>query len=131
MGQSDFNIVVAYSSVSHMDDVAVGLAPTTAAGLHGGAISGVNHGLSSAGMFFIVGIIYDRAHHRDLNRFGGIALQMPRHFGFSLVILFASLGLPGLNGFISEAFVFIGAWESTLLPKWMTVIATLGILFGA
>jgi NADH-quinone oxidoreductase subunit M len=131
MGQSDFKSLVAYSSVSHMGYVILGLAAATAAGLDGGAMQMVNHGLSSAGMFFIVGIIYDRAHHRDLNRFGGIALQMPRYFGFSLVILFASLGLPGLNGFISEAFVFLGAWESTLLPKWMTVTATLGILFGA
>jgi NADH-quinone oxidoreductase subunit M len=132
MGQSDFKSLVAYSSVSHMGYVLLGLATLTFAGLDGAALQMVNHGFSSAGMFFIVGIIYDRAHHRDLNKFGGIALQMPRYFGFSLVILFASLGLPGLNGFISEAFTFIGAWQSTFLPKWITIVSMVGgILFGA
>jgi NADH-quinone oxidoreductase subunit M len=132
MGQSDFKSLVAYSSVSHMGYVLLGLAAVTGAGLDGAALQLVNHGFSSAGMFFVVGIIYDRAHHRDLNRFGGIALQMPRYFGFALVIFFASLGLPGLNGFISEAFTFLGAWQSTDLPRWMTLIAMAGgILFGA
>ncbi|MBI3726003.1 NADH-quinone oxidoreductase subunit M [bacterium] len=131
MGQSDFKSLVAYSSVSHMGYVLLGMAAVTAAGLDGAALQMVNHGISSAGMFFVVGMIYDRAHHRDLNRFGGIALQMPRYFGYSLVIFFASLGLPGLNGFISEALVFLGAWQSTMLPRWMTIVSTLGILFGA
>jgi NADH-quinone oxidoreductase subunit M len=131
MGQSDFKSLVAYSSVSHMGYVLLGMAALTPAGLDGAALQMINHGISSAGMFFIVGMIYDRAHHRDLNRFGGIALQMPKYFGLSLVILFASLGLPGLNGFISEAFCFLGAWQSDVLPKWMTLTATLGILFGA
>ncbi|MEZ0228367.1 MAG: NuoM family protein [Planctomycetota bacterium] len=132
MGQSDFKSLVAYSSVSHMGYVLLGLATLTATGLDGAALQMVNHGFSSAGMFFVVGIIYDRAHHRDLNKFGGLALQMPRYFGFSLVILFASLGLPGLNGFISEAFTFIGCWQSTYLPRWMTITAMVGgILFGA
>lgn len=131
MGQSDFKSLVAYSSVSHMGYVLFGMAAMTYAGLDGAALQMINHGVSSAGMFFIVGIIYDRAHHRDLNRFGGIALQMPQYFGLSLVILFASLGLPGLNGFISEAFCFLGAWQSTLLPKWITLVCTGGIVFGA
>lgn len=132
MGQSDFKSLVAYSSVSHMGYVLLGLATLTAAGMDGAALQMVNHGFSSAGMFFVVGIIYDRAHHRDLNKFGGIALQMPKYFGLSLVILFASLGLPGLNGFISEAFTFIGCWQSSVLPRWMTLTAmTGGIIFGA
>lgn len=132
MGQSDFKSLVAYSSVSHMGYVLLGLAACTFAGFDGAALQMVNHGFSSAGMFFVVGIIYDRAHHRDLNRFGGIALQMPKYFGLSLVIFFASLGLPGLNGFISEAFTFLGSWQSSVLPRWMTLVAMFGgILFGA
>ncbi len=132
MGQTDFKSLVAYSSVSHMGYVLLGLAALTGAGFDGAALQMVNHGFSSAGMFFVVGIIYDRAHHRDLNKFGGIALQMPIYFGLALVIFFASLGLPGLNGFISEAFTFLGAWQSNDLPRWMTLVAmTGGILFGA
>jgi NADH-quinone oxidoreductase subunit M len=132
MGQSDFKSLVAYSSVSHMGYVLLGLSALTPLGLDGAALQMVNHGFSSAGMFFVVGIIYDRAHHRDLSRFGGIALQMPKYFGLSLVIFFASLGLPGLNGFISEAFTFMGAWQSTTLPRFLTLLAMFGgILFGA
>jgi NADH-quinone oxidoreductase subunit M len=131
MGQEDMKSLVAYSSVSHMGYCLLGLGALTFAGLDGSALQMLNHGISSAGMFFIVGVIYDRAHHRDLSRFGGLATQMPVTFGYSLVILFASLGLPGLNGFISEVFVFIGAWQSSVLPKFMTLAATLGILLGA
>jgi NADH-quinone oxidoreductase subunit M len=115
-----------------MGYVLLGLSALTPLGLDGAALQMVNHGFSSAGMFFVVGIIYDRAHHRDLSRFGGIALQMPKYFGLSLVIFFASLGLPGLNGFISEAFTFMGAWQSTTLPRFLTLLAMFGgILFGA
>ena len=112
MAQKDFKSLVAYSSISHMGYVLLGLAALTDQGVAGAALQMFNHGLSSAMMFFIVGVIYDRAHHRNLEKFGGIAAQMPYYTGMATVGFFASLGLPGLNGFISEALVFMGAWNS-------------------
>ena len=112
LAQKDFKSLVAYSSVSHMGFVMLGLAALTDAGVQGAALQMFNHGLSSAMMFLIVGVIYDRAHHRNLDKFGGIGAQMPYYTGIAMVGFFASLGLPGLNGFISEALVFMGAWSS-------------------
>lgn len=123
LGQSDFKSLVAYSSVSHMGYVMLGLAAFTPAAIMGASLQMFNHGVSSAMMFFIVGVIYDRAHHRDLNKFGGLALQMPWYFGFAIIGFFASLGLPGLNGFISEFLVFFGVYQSTVVPKWMLMAA--------
>ncbi|MCB9833676.1 MAG: NADH-quinone oxidoreductase subunit M [Planctomycetes bacterium] len=112
LAQKDFKSLVAYSSVSHMGFVMLGLAALTDAGVQGAALQMFNHGLSSAMMFLIVGVIYDRAHHRNLDKFGGIGTQMPYYTGIATLGFFASLGLPGLNGFISEALVFMGAWDS-------------------
>jgi NADH-quinone oxidoreductase subunit M len=112
LGQTDFKRMVAYSSVSHMGYVLLGMDAMTKIGLIGASFQMINHGISSPMMFALVGVIYDRAHHRDLNRFGGIANQMPKYAGMALVGFFASLGLPGLNGFISEALVFFGAFQS-------------------
>lgn len=143
MGQTDFKRVVAYSSVSHMGYILLGLAAGTKLGYIGGAQQMIAHGISSAMMFGIVGIIYDRAHHRDLNRFGGIALQMPYYSGMAIIAFFASLGLPGLCGFIPEMVTFFGAFQSPIGAEggewWMnfssvrmwTVIATSGIVLTA
>ncbi|GIK52801.1 MAG: hypothetical protein BroJett014_17740 [Planctomycetota bacterium] len=144
LGQTDFKRMVAYSSVSHMGYVLLGMAAMTKLGLIGASFQMINHGISSPMMFALVGVIYERAHHRDLNRFGGIANQMPKYAGMALVGFFASIGLPGLNGFISEALVFFGAFQSNLGNAgdgawWMvwtsvrfwTVICTLGIVLTA
>ncbi len=112
LAQKDFKSLVAYSSVSHMGFVLLGLAAMTDAGVQGAALQMFNHGLSSAMMFLIVGVIYDRAHHRNLDKFGGIGAQMPYYTGVATVGFFASLGLPGLNGFISEFLVFMGAYDA-------------------
>jgi|GEM_PF-124991 len=143
MGQTDFKRVVAYSSVSHMGYILLGLAAGTKLGYIGGAQQMIAHGISSAMMFGIVGIIYERAHHRDLNRFGGIALQMPYYSGMAIIAFFASLGLPGLCGFIPEMVTFFGAFQSpigtvggewwmefTSIRMW-TVIASTGIVLTA
>ena len=141
MAQTDFKSLVAYSSVSHMGFVLLGLAALTPAGVMGSVLQMFNHGVSSAMMFLLVGVIYDRAHHRDLNRFGGIGLQMPYYTGFAIVGFFASLGLPGLNGFISEISVFMGAFDSVdfwagqssvyALPRWMVYMALPGVVLTA
>ena len=132
--QTDFKRLVAYSSVNHMGFVVLGIA---AAGLAAGtndahiALSGAilqmfNHGLSAAGMFFLVGVIYERTHTRNLNEFGGLFPLVPVYGGILLFTSMASLGLPGLNGFVSEFLVVRGSWP--ILPVY-TAIAMLGLLF--
>jgi NADH-quinone oxidoreductase subunit M len=92
----------------------LGLASLTTAGITGSVLQMFNHGTSTSMMFLLVGVIYDRAHHRDVNRFGGLAQQMPVYAAIFTVALFASMGLPGLSGFISEILVFLGAFYSSL-----------------
>ncbi len=141
MAQKDFKSLVAYSSVSHMGYVLLGLAAMTDAGFQGAAFQMLNHGVSSAMMFLLVGIVYERAHHRDLDNFGGMGLQMPYYTGFAIIGFFASLGLPGLNGFISEFLVFQGSFQSATfwqgssivfgLPRWIVYAALPGIVLTA
>jgi len=130
MAQKDFKKMIAYSSVSHMGYVMLGMASLTTAGLTGAVLQMFNHGTITAMLFIIVGIIYDRAHTRDMDAFGGIANQMPIYTGFVVVAFFAAIGLPGLSGFISEALVFVGAFSSELI-RTIAIISTLGILLGA
>ncbi len=136
MAQTDLKKLVAYSSVSHMGYVMLGMASFTTAGVNGAVLQMFNHGTSTAMMFLLVGVIYDRAHHRWIVKpdgtrgFGGIASQVPVFTGIFAIALFASLGLPGLSGFISEAMVFMGALSVPRLQT-MTVIASLGIVLGA
>lgn len=123
MAQQDFKRLVAYSSVSHMGYVVLGLGvwSITAGnqmvrdywqmGMNGAMFQMIAHGITSPGMFFLVGVVYDRVHHRDLNRFGGLFAKMPVYSGLSVVIFFGAMGLPGLCGFIGEVFVVLAAWR--------------------
>jgi NADH-quinone oxidoreductase subunit M len=135
-GQSDFKRLVAYSSVNHMGFVVLGIA--VAAWARGSAFSGnaimatngavlqmFNHGLSSAGMFLLVGVLYDRTHTRNLQEFGGLFALAPIYGGVLLFTSLASLGLPGLNGFVSEFMVVRGAWPVFTL---ITALSMLGLL---
>ncbi|MFC1600866.1 NuoM family protein, partial [Candidatus Sumerlaeota bacterium] len=133
MAQTDFKKLVAYSSVSHMGYVLLGLAALNQEAVNGAVFQMFNHGISSAMMFMLVGVVYDRAHHRDLNGFGGLGLQMPRYLALSMVGFFAALGLPGLNGFISEFMVFIGAFKSPYFAhaKLITMLASIGLVMTA
>jgi NADH-quinone oxidoreductase subunit M len=112
MAQTDFKKLVAYSSVSHMGFVTLGAAVMTPASVNGALFMMIAHGITSAMMFFVVGVVYDRAHHRDLNRFGGLATTMPVYTGFSTVACFSNLGLPGLCGFIGEVMVLLGTFQA-------------------
>jgi NADH-quinone oxidoreductase subunit M len=112
LAQTDFKRLVAYSSISHMGLVILGAAMMTPAGTNGALFMMIAHGLTSAMLFFIVGVIYDRAHHRDLNRLGGLATNMPAYTGLSMLGLFANLGLPGLCGFVGEVLVLIGTFQA-------------------
>ena len=126
LAQTDFKRLVAYSSVSHMGYVVLGLGVWSATadlsynadywkmGMNGAMYQMIAHGVSSAGMFFLVGVIYDRVHHRDLNKFGGLFAKMPLYSGISIVIFFAGLGLPGLCGFIGEVLVVLSVWNYSM-----------------
>ena len=142
MAQTDFKRLVAYSSVSHMGYVLVGMAVwkiTSASspdrvnefwlmGMNGAMFQMLAHGISSAGMFFMVGVIYDRVHHRNLNEFGGLTQVMPLYSGLAVVIFFAGLGLPGLCGFIGEVFVTLSTWQYS---KLLAVIVASGVILTA
>jgi NADH-quinone oxidoreductase subunit M len=128
MAQTDLKKLVAYSSVSHMGYVMLGLAALTHQGMTGAALQMFNHGTITAMMFLLVGVIYDRAHHRDINGFGGLGVTMPVFTGVAMFAFFASMGLPGLSGFISEALVFLGAFQSY---KLLTFLAAVGIILTA
>jgi NADH-quinone oxidoreductase subunit M len=128
MAQKDFKKLIAYSSVSHMGVVLLGMAALNTQGMVGAVFQMFNHGTITAMLFLIVGVIYDRAHTRDLDAFGGLALTMPRYTGIMTVAFFAALGLPGLSGFISEAFSFLGAFQT---HRAVTIASTLGIVLTA
>jgi NADH-quinone oxidoreductase subunit M len=112
MSQADFKKLVAYSSVSHMGFVTLGAAMMTRASVNGALFMMIAHGITSAMLFFIVGVIYERAHHREIARFGGIATTMPLYTGLANVGFFANLGLPGLCGFVGEVMVLLGAFAA-------------------
>ncbi len=112
MYQTDFKKLVAYSSVSHMGYCLLGLAALTFIGFNGSLLQMFNHGTATAMLFLLVGVIYDRTHTRGLNDFGGLAHRMPQYATLSAIAFFASMGLPGLSGFISEALVLIGTFNA-------------------
>jgi len=139
MGQTDFKKLLAYSSVSHMGFVVLGLAAWSAGtqsqywewGVNGAMFQMVAHGITASALFFIVGVVYDRAHHRDVNRLGGLKEPMPLYSGLSAILFFASMGLPGLCGFVGELFVMVAAWNYSpglAVPAVLSVILTAGYL---
>jgi NADH-quinone oxidoreductase subunit M len=128
LGQTDFKRLVAYSSVSHMGYCLLGIATLTSEGINGSVFQMFAHGLSSGMMFMLVGVIYDRAHHRDINRFGGIGSHMPIYFSLSIIGFFASLGLPGMVGFIGEVMVFLGAFKYNV---WIAAVSSIGLVLTA
>ena len=112
MAQQDLKKLVAYSSISHMGYVMLGMAAFTPQGINGAVLQMFNHGTVTAMLFLLVGVIYDRAHHRDINGFGGLAAIMPRYTFATGFAFFAAMGIPGLSAFISEVLVLMGAWGS-------------------
>jgi NADH-quinone oxidoreductase subunit M len=136
MAQNDFKKLVAYSSVSHMGYVILGIAVWSVGdknkfwdwGMNGAMYQMIAHGISSAGMFFLVGVIYDRAHHRNLNNFRGLYEPMPLYGGISAIIFFAAMGLPGLCGFVGEFMVVLATWQ---YDKVFAVLAALTVVITA
>lgn len=130
MAQDDFKKLIAYSSISHMGIVILGMSALNTQGVTGAILQMFNHGTITAMLFLIVGVIYDRAHTRGLNEFGGLMNQMPKYSGIMTIAFFAALGLPGLSGFISEAFSFLGAFQVEAI-RWITIASALGIVLTA
>ena len=128
MAQKDLKKLVAYSSISHMGYVMLGMASFTLQGINGAVLQMFNHGTVTAMLFLLVGVIYDRAHHRDIEGFGGLASTMPVYTGITALAFFAAMGLPGLSAFISEVLVLIGAWQAT---PGLTVIAATAVVLTA
>ncbi len=142
LAQTDFKRMVAYSSVSHMGLVTLGAAVMTPAGTDGAIFMMVAHGVISAMLFFVVGVVYDRTHHRELNRLGGLATPMPVYTGYSTLAFFANLGLPGLCGFVGEVLVLLGTFAAARpgavlyrraeslghLAGYLTAVRTLGVI---
>lgn len=141
LAQKDLKKMVAYSSINHLGYALLGMAAVVAAlakngsnyaaaeaGLSGAVFQMFNHGTISAMLFILAGVVYDRAHHREIDGFGGLAKQMPIYAGVTAVAFFAGLGLPSLSGFISEFMCFVGAFP---VFRTLVIIGTLGILINA
>jgi NADH-quinone oxidoreductase subunit M len=121
--QPDLKKLIAYSSVSHMGFVTLGIASITAEGLNGAMYMMLAHGTISPMLFAVAGVIYDRAHHREIARFGGLAWVMPRYALLASLAIFASLGLPGLSGFVAEVTTFVGAFGGPHRPYAIAALA--------
>jgi NADH-quinone oxidoreductase subunit M len=128
MVQPDAKKLIAYSSVSHLGFVMLGIFSGTMAGLQGSIIQMVNHGLSTGALFLLVGMIYERRHTRLIADYGGLWRQVPLFAAFFLVVTFSSIGLPGLNGFVGEFLILLGAFET---QRTFAVLAALGVILGA
>jgi len=128
MAQTDFKRLVAYSSVSHMGFVLLGLASLTPQGMNGALLQMFNHGIITGAMFLLVGVLYERAHTRDLNAFGGLGARVPVYGAMLMFFSLASLGLPGLAGFVSEFLSLVGAFGPWAV---YTTVSVLGIVAAA
>jgi NADH-quinone oxidoreductase subunit M len=129
MMQDDIKKLVAYSSVSHLGFVMLGVFALNLQGLSGGMIQMINHGITTGALFLIVGFLYERRHTREIAQFGGLAKRMPIFATIFLIMTFSSIGLPGTNGFVGEFLILMGAFESQL--RWFAVFATTGVILAA
>jgi NADH-quinone oxidoreductase subunit M len=135
LAQKDLKRLIAYSSVSQMGFVLLGIASQSEEGLSGAIMQMISHGFLATMLFFIVGVIYNRVHDRGVYHFKGLASLMPRYTIFVMIAFFASLGLPGFSAFIGEAFSLMGVFKSPssngLLPYWVAAAGAVGILLSA
>jgi NADH-quinone oxidoreductase subunit M len=126
--QQDMKKLIAYSSVAHMAFVTIGLFAFNRQGIEGGLIVMLSHGLVSGALFLCVGVVYDRLHTRDIDRYGGLSNNMPAYALFFMVFTMASVALPGTSGFVGEFLALVGAYEAN---SWVALVATTGIILGA
>ena len=128
MAQKDLKKMVAYSSINHMGYCMLGMAAMSAIGFNGAVLQMITHGLITGSLFLLVGVIYDRAHTRDMDAFGGLAARFPIFAGLMIIQVMASLGLPGLAGFVGEFLCFLGAFKAW---PYYVVVSAIGILVTA
>ncbi len=126
--QKDLKRLIAYSSVSHMGFVTLGIFALNQQGLEGGILQMLNHGIVTGALFLLVGVIYDRTHSREISYYGGLASVLPVYAGFFMAFTLASIGLPGLNGFIGEFLIILGGFKASMI---VGVMAATGIIIGA
>jgi NADH-quinone oxidoreductase subunit M len=129
--QQDVKKLVAYSSVSHLGFVMLGLFALNPQGIQGAILQMVNHGLSTGALFLIVGMIYERRHTRDMDAFGGLWKIMPVYGVLTLIVTLSSMGLPGLNGFVGEFTILLGAFGSNFISPWFAGVSALGVILAA
>jgi NADH-quinone oxidoreductase subunit M len=130
--QKDVKKLVAYSSVSHLGFVMLGLFALNPQGIQGGILQMINHGLSTGALFLIVGMIYERRHTREMDAFGGLWKVMPVYAVLTLIVALSSMGLPGLNGFVGEFTILLGAFGSQVLRSpWFAGLAAVGVILAA
>jgi NADH-quinone oxidoreductase subunit M len=130
--QRDFKRLVAFSSVSHLGFVVLGIFALSQTSLAGSILQMVNHGLSTGALFLIVGMLYDRLHTRDMAAFGGLWKVMPVYGSLAIIVTLSSVGLPGLNGFVGEFSILAGTFNSPVLNSpWFAGVATLGVILAA
>jgi len=121
--------LVAYSSVSHLGLVVVGVGAFTTISLQGSILQMVNHGLSTGALFLLVGVLYERRHTREIEAYGGVAAVVPVTTALFVIATLSSIGLPGLNGFVGEFLILLGSWSSP--HRWWSVAAATGVILSA
>jgi NADH-quinone oxidoreductase subunit M len=126
--QSDMKKLIAYSSVAHMAIVTVGLFAFNQAGIEGAMMVMLGHGLVSGALFLCVGVIYDRLHTREIDRYGGLSINMPKYALLFMLFTMASVGLPGTSNFVGEFLALMGVYQAS---SWVALVATTGIILGA
>lgn len=135
MASKDLKRLIAYSSVSHMGFVLLGLASVTSEGVAGAVYQMFSHGIITSMLFILAGVLYDRTNDRMIENYSGLASRMPTYFAFVLIAFMASLGLPGFSGFIAEIMVLLGAFKSWtangMVHQWMAIVATSGLVLSA
>ena len=131
MVQPDLKKLVAYSSVSHLGFVVLGLFAKNPEGIQGSVLQMLNHGLSTGALFLLVGMIYERRHSRMIVDFGGLAKQMPIFASIFMVVTLSSIGLPPLNGFVGEFMILLGSFVTDAFSKWYAVFAATGVILAA
>tara|TARA_B110000305_G_scaffold233795_1_gene290819 strand:- start:346 stop:1059 length:714 start_codon:yes stop_codon:yes gene_type:complete len=128
LAQEDMKKLIAYSSVAHMGFVTIGVFTFNTQGIEGAIYQMLSHGVVSAALFLIVGVVYDRIHTREIDAYGGLVSRMPKYAIVFMFFAMASVGLPGTGGFVGEVLVLVGVFK---VNTWVAALASLGVILGA
>jgi NADH-quinone oxidoreductase subunit M len=128
LAQEDMKKLIAYSSVAHMGFVTIGMFTLNTQGVEGSIFQMLSHGIVSGALFLCVGVVYDRLHTREIARYGGVVNNMPKYALVFMIMMLASVGLPGTSGFVGEFLILLGAFQDN---TWVAMLATTGIILGA